>query len=176
MDKNTLRKIKRQQRLDFPFILKEVYNKEINKKALNYLSNKNNISIFISKDEEINTKELINKLIQTKYISVPKIQGNTLIMVPINNKTQYKTNLLNIEEPVSNEQTTPNIVIVPLLAFNNKGYRIGYGKGYYDCYLKNFKGEIIGLAYSWMLEDFEADTFDIPCHKIITEKEIITFT
>ena len=65
-------------------------------------------------------------------------------------------------------------MVVPLVAFNRKKYRVGYGKGFYDKYLKDFQGTTIGLAFSFQEvdEDFE-DEYDIPLDYIITEKEII---
>lgn len=62
------------------------------------------------------------------------------------------------------------VCIVPALAFDRRGMRIGYGKGYYDRFLSTFGGKRFGVVYSQMLFDkLPADKYDIPVDMIITE-------
>lgn len=64
--------------------------------------------------------------------------------------------------------------LVPGLAFSRKGYRLGYGKGYYDHFLKNAKGLKIGIGYSWQLvEDLPFTHNDIPLDYLILENEVV---
>ncbi len=68
-----------------------------------------------------------------------------------------------------------DIVIVPALVYNRRGYRIGYGKGYYDKFLRSCKNALkIGCAYSCQIsdKDFFSD-YDIAVDIIVTEKEVI---
>ncbi len=66
-------------------------------------------------------------------------------------------------------------MFVPGLAFNEKGYRIGYGKGYYDRWLKRFQAaKRIGLAYNFqVLKKLPKTKKDIKVGIIVTEKRII---
>ena len=86
------------------------------------------------------------------------------------------TTKMGLIESRNSTEIIPDVVVVPLLAFNNKGYRIGYGGGYYDRYLANKHVLKVGLAYSWMLEEFKEDDFDVRMDIIVTENENHTFT
>ena len=66
-----------------------------------------------------------------------------------------------------------DIFIVPGIAFDSKGSRIGYGQGYYDKLLSTTKKPKVGLAYSFqMVESIFTDTTDIAMDKVITEEEV----
>jgi hypothetical protein len=69
-----------------------------------------------------------------------------------------------------------DLVIVPVLGFDRRGFRLGYGGGYYDRFLaKNNCKQVIGLAYSFSeLDTFPNEPHDQKLDKIITEKEIIS--
>ena len=71
-------------------------------------------------------------------------------------------------------QMKPEVVIVPLLAFDNRGHRLGYGGGYYDRTLDSFSGaEIVtvGVGYEMQfVERLPADRNDVALHWIVTEK------
>ena len=64
-------------------------------------------------------------------------------------------------------------MIIPMLGFNLDKYRIGYGKGYYDHYLKSHDCLKIGLAFDDQQIDFKTETHDISLDYIITENRII---
>lgn len=67
------------------------------------------------------------------------------------------------------------VCFVPALAFDRKGYRIGYGKGYYDRYLGGFNGARMGVAYSASItETLPRGRFDTAVDFIVTEKGVIT--
>ena len=85
---------------------------------------------------------------------------------------------MSIPEPPSDLPTfEPKghcVCIVPGLAFDKNGYRIGYGKGYYDRFLKDFNGTKIGLCRCDFLKDaLPVNEFDHKVDMIITEKGII---
>ncbi len=68
-------------------------------------------------------------------------------------------------------------VLVPGLAFDKRGYRAGYGGGFYDRYLKRIEGTYIGICYDFQyMEDeyIRADTYDVRCDYIVTEKRYYT--
>ena len=70
-----------------------------------------------------------------------------------------------------------DVILVPLLAFDRKGNRLGYGKGYYDRYLQQFMGLKIGIAYAFQEVDFiETHQFDQSLDWIVTEQEVICIT
>lgn len=85
---------------------------------------------------------------------------------------------LGILEPPKDKLILPDEIdlnLVPGCCFNAAGHRIGYGGGYYDRYLKTFKGITCGLFYDCLETEFTAEETDIPLHYIITEKRCLTF-
>ena len=66
------------------------------------------------------------------------------------------------------------VCIVPALAYDAGGARLGYGKGYYDRFLSDFNGISTGVAYSdFVVKKLPCDKFDVPLDVIITQKEVI---
>ena len=90
-------------------------------------------------------------------------------------KDPFEINSYGIPEPISNKVIYPDIILVPLVAFDKYLNRIGYGGGFYDRYLKKIKKRkkilTIGLAYSFQrVKKIEAEQNDIKLDFIITEK------
>ncbi len=66
------------------------------------------------------------------------------------------------------------LCIVPGLVFDRRGFRIGYGGGFYDRFLKDFKGITVGLVRAdFLIDSVPREEFDLTCDIIITEKEVI---
>lgn len=109
----------------------------------------------------------------------PKIDGDVLKYY-IPTKDQWIKNAHNIEEPNPKsserlELTSLSGVLMPAIAFDSKGYRLGWGKAFYDKTLKGFKGIKIGVAYSVqiMSEQLPKDHHDVPVDIIVTEADVI---
>jgi 5-formyltetrahydrofolate cyclo-ligase len=105
----------------------------------------------------------VNVHLMTDYLQfrLPELQiaypvanfaDNTMKIVLTNNETDFKKNQFGIAEPVTGEILRPadiDMVFVPLLVFDQKGYRIGYGKGFYDRFLSQCRREIIKIGFSY---------------------------
>ncbi|MBR2381277.1 MAG: 5-formyltetrahydrofolate cyclo-ligase [Clostridia bacterium] len=77
------------------------------------------------------------------------------------------------EEPIVTERT---LALIPALAFSKKGHRLGYGRGFYDRFLADFKGISAGLSYSELVFDkIPHEDHDIPLKMLITESEVLYF-
>ena len=77
----------------------------------------------------------------------------------------------------SPDKTDKAICIVPALAFDKSGKRLGYGGGYYDRFLSDFQGIAIGLAYdSFLVDKIPTDEYDATMNIIITEKGEVFFS
>ena len=84
-----------------------------------------------------------------------------------------KFNLFQFHGEIEIEKDQLYLMIVPLVGYNQNNYRLGYGGGYYDRYLKNYNGYTIGLAYTFQyLKDYQPEFFDIPLNQIITDEKI----
>lgn len=69
--------------------------------------------------------------------------------------------------------TPPAACVVPALVYDKRGYRLGYGKGYYDRYLGSFTGSKVGLVYSsFIVDEVPRGRFDLSVDFIVTERGI----
>jgi len=64
------------------------------------------------------------------------------------------------------------LCLVPGLAFDENGYRLGYGGGYYDRFLANFQGNTLGICYAMMIQPIPTNPHDLPVDVVITEGEL----
>jgi 5-formyltetrahydrofolate cyclo-ligase len=132
------------------------------------------IAIYISTPSEIDTRLLLPKLLnQNKVVFAPAIQNSKLQLRQL---TSLKTCLPGqkgiLEPPTVNPQISPqniDVFIVPGLAFDAKGNRLGYGKGYYDRLLEKTPGFKIGIAFTDQLCFFlPKDSWDVRMHQVIS--------
>ena len=89
-------------------------------------------------------------------------------------KDPLKINRYGIPEPISNKRIFPNILLVPLVAFDKNFNRIGYGGGFYDRYIKKQKKNkniiTIGLAYSFQkVKEIPINKYDMKLDFVITD-------
>ncbi|MEP5913271.1 MAG: 5-formyltetrahydrofolate cyclo-ligase, partial [Flavobacteriaceae bacterium] len=117
-----------------------------------------------------------------KNIVIPKVHGeNTMENYLLTDNTTFKKNKWHIPEPADGIKIPENqieVVFIPLLAFDEKGHRVGYGKGYYDTFLNKCGTEAIKIGLSL----FEADANIVDIHEkdvkldyCITPKKVYTF-
>jgi 5-formyltetrahydrofolate cyclo-ligase len=139
------------------------------------------VSIFapIDRFSEINTYPL---LIENKSTFVlPVMKGNDLVHVKFEGLEQLKVTDWGIPEPAYGEELKPceiDVVIVPMLVFDVKGYRVGYGKGFYDQFLVQCKKDtkFIGLSIFEPIDKIDdLHAGDIPLHQVITPKLVYKF-
>ena len=117
-----------------------------------------------------------------KKIAFPicNTQSNTLTFRVINSIDELIPSHFGILEPLlSNESpilTERTLAIVPAIAYSKEGHRLGYGKGYYDRFLRDFEVTSIGFSYSALvLDSLPLEAHDIPLKMIITESEVLYF-
>lgn len=120
-----------------------------------------------------------------KKIAFPLCQteSNTMTYHYITDLSQLKPGSFGISEPspelemydVRSSENVSSICFVPALAYDKAGYRIGYGKGYYDRFLAEFKGSRIGVVYSdFILPSVPRGKFDLNVNVLVTEKGVKT--
>ncbi len=141
------------------------------------------IFLSISEKKEVNTEYLMHILQgKDKSIVVSKADFKTGEMKHflLQENTILKTSEYGIPEPISGIEISPEtleVVFVPLLAFDLKGHRIGYGKGFYDRFLKkcNPTAVFIGLSFFDAEPEILFERTDIPLNFCITPKKIMDF-
>tara|TARA_B100001057_G_C22643135_1_gene869059 strand:- start:354 stop:893 length:540 start_codon:yes stop_codon:yes gene_type:complete len=129
-------------------------------------------------NHELDPMKILEKFEKKNFlISLPKIKKNfQMDFFEWSSKDPLKVNRYGIPEPVSDKILYPDVLLVPLVAFDKDLNRVGYGGGFYDRYFKkiqNYKNIIkIGLAYSFQkVKTISANKNDIKLNYIVTEKK-----
>lgn len=139
----------------------------------------------IKKSNEIDTKIIFQTIwreFPTVETLVPRVdfRTNRIETVRFTSKTKLVKNVWEIDEPDGGETIDSkkiDAVLVPLLCFDRRGFRVGYGKGFYDRFLKNCRADClkIGLSYfAPVAEIADAQDFDVKLDFCITPKRIFT--
>ena len=124
-------------------------------------------------------KFLENDFMKNRNVLIPVIERqNKMNFFSWKKNQALFVNRLGILEPEKTKIRIPNLMLVPLLAFDKQKYRLGYGKGFYDRYLnkylKKFKNIItVGVAFSFQkYHKLPRDKNDVKLKYILTEKGI----
>ena len=138
----------------------------------------------ITEQKEVNTEFILHVLSgKDKEIIVSKADfaSRKMIHILLTDNTKIKKNEYNIPEPVDGIEVPSNkidVVFVPLLAFDKKGHRVGYGKGFYDTFLSECKPNIIKIGLSFFdPEELITDVFegDVKLDYCVTPDSIYSF-
>lgn len=158
---------------------KVIYDKLFNERVWHEA---NTIGITISINREVETSPIIERAWEMgKRVAIPKSipHSHELVFYEIHSFSQTEEGYTGIMEP-DPQQTFQlhhdeiDLLFVPGLVFAKDGFRIGYGGGYYDRYLQQFRHETISLAFECQLVDrIPRHPFDIPVNRIITESNVI---
>lgn len=134
------------------------------------------ILMYHSLPDELETRRFLNKWKSHKKFFLPRVNGVNLELLPYE-ESRLEIGSFHIEEP-SGKDTHPieeiEVVIVPGVAFDRKGKRLGRGKGFYDRLLQSAKVTKIGVGYDFQLvNELPSEEHDVPMDMIITEKTTI---
>lgn len=133
------------------------------------------VAVIKAVDFEFDTDKVMQRgVAEGKKVVVPKsLPERKLAFYEVDERTSYRVTKFGVEEPVSNlfvTQEEIDLIIVPGLIFSAKGYRIGFGGGFYDRYLATYEGMTCSLVFSEQLNDgWSEDAFDIPVSHIYTD-------
>lgn len=177
MDKSLIRKTMKQKRL---FLDKETFfhNSHIilDKIVHHPMYRKSSvIGVYVSMNNEVDTLNLIECMINDgKYVVTPKVSGAEMDFYHIQSLEDLKEGYFHVLEPTTNQKVEPNqieLMIVPMLAYDQNMHRVGYGKGYYDRYFsRGYQGYKLGLAFKDQeVECIETNEFDYALDEIINE-------
>jgi len=168
-----IRKKKNNKNIKFSFL--KIFN-EIKRN----ISKKKIVGGYYPVNFEIDILEFLEKLeIKGLQLSLPVVKkNNEMDFYSWSTKNLLKLNKYGIPEPEQIKKVFPDIIFVPLVAFDNRLYRIGYGGGYYDRYidkLSNKKNLLkIGIAHSCQkINRVPVNKYDKKLDIIITEKYVL---
>lgn len=186
-NKTELRKFMLNQRKLVDDVKKQKWDNQIFNKVINseYYKKANTIFIFVSFKNEVDTHRLIEyALSDNKKICVPKVKlkEREMELYKINSFNDLEVGYYNILEPIKGSPKINvediDLILMPGLAFDKEGGRIGYGGGYYDKFLrksKKNKTKKIAIAYAFqVLDKVPMNENDIKIDGIITNNNIFT--
>ena len=146
-----------------------IFNKVIN---LQEYKQSDLILIYVSLKDEVDTIKLIKYSLKiSKKVAVPKCECDDIVFYYINSLEDLEEGKFGILEPKINkvvEDFDNSICIIPGVAFDKQNNRIGYGRGFYDRFLENYRGIKIGLTYKECICDkIDVNENDIKMDKVI---------
>ena len=147
-----------------------IYNKIISNKQV---IDSEQVLIYVSTKEEIDTRRLINYFLMNKRVAVPRVERDIINFYYIKSMNDLSEGTYNILEPRGNDMVVDfnkTVSITPLICYSLSGYRIGYGKGYYDRFYQKNNMYKIGLGYKeCLVENINNLEYDIKMDEIITD-------
>lgn len=183
--KQRMRKEIKEWRRSLDIETKAAYDRKILEKllALREYETCEAVLTYVSLPIEVGTMELIaQSLAKGKRVAVPRCVENTRKMefYLIDSFEQLEPGAFGVLEPIKEkcrlfEDWNNSICIVPALAYDKRGFRLGYGAGYYDRFLSGYPGMKIGIVYAENLKRrLHSGRFDVPVDLIVTEKRLWT--
>ena len=187
MNKKHLREKYKLIRRSIPQNDKDILDSGVYKNVMNsnFVHESNKICIFISFGSELDTHKIIKSLIELKkevYVPITNPKTKCLDISRIYSFDDLEIGFYNILTPKKSkihliDKNKLDIVFTPGLIFDKRGYRIGFGGGYYDRFFSNLNPSIakVGLVYSQFVtdRDLPIDEYDEKINFLITEKNIL---
>lgn len=132
-----------------------------------------NIMIYHSLSDEFPTHHTITRMARDKNIFLPRVCGEDLEILPYDAQHPLETGAYGIQEPTGDTAAvTPeqiDLIIVPGVAFDTQGNRLGRGKGYYDRILSHTTATLVGVCYDFQLLDLlPTEIHDVKMQYIVT--------
>lgn len=175
-DKNLIRAQMRESRKNFGGAGREAADLALLNAFFSAFGGYGSYFIYNSFSSEARTDLIIERLIQKgKAVFLPRVEGNAMVSVPYGGG--FKKGAFGIFEPLGEPSSdVAEVTVAPLLAVNPRGFRIGYGGGFYDRYLNGKNTLKVGMGYAFQLRGFTEEQFDVPLDAFISEKGVIGFS
>ena len=180
VSKEDIRKEILKKRKSLPAHVREDYDRAIlsKLKTLEELKEARTILLYCATNGEPDVTALFEDLKSIgKRVAFPKVEGSEIVPVAVEGLSCLSPGTFNIPEPTEGEIIEPmdlDLVVCPGIAFDREGYRVGFGKGYYDRLLERVSAVAVGVAYSFQVLEFvPRDSWDKPMNLVVTEKELI---
>lgn len=135
-----------------------------------------NILMYHSLPDELQTIKFLQKWHDRKRFFLPRVNGVNLDILPYE-ETRLELGSFHIEEPTGDDVVDVDdieLMVIPAVAFDRKGNRLGRGKGFYDRLLSTSKATKIGVGYEFQLfDDLPSEPHDVAMDMVITQKTLI---
>jgi 5-formyltetrahydrofolate cyclo-ligase len=189
-DTATIRQLKRRQRRELPARVQQQHSQALCQNIIKqkYYRNSQHIACYLANDGEIDPEQLIEHAHfagKKVYLPILSPLKNSLYFAPYQPGDKLKLNRFNIPEPICQpsdwrKASQLDLLLLPLVAFDTQGNRVGMGAGFYDrslAYLQHRrlwrKPVLAGLAHEIQkVEQLQNQSWDIPLNYIVTEETI----
>lgn len=133
------------------------------------------IASYLSFPHEFQTQGLIEQALKDgKKVLIPKTYPKRRMDFVVYDPQQLVKTSFGLLEPQGDLEVVDasqiDLIHVPGLAFTTRGYRIGYGGGYYDRYLEHFSGHTLSTIYPCQIQDFSPENHDIPVQEVLIDE------
>ncbi len=185
---NSIRQQKREQRRQLSASQQAQHAEQLTERLLNHNAfvSSQHIAVYLANDGEIDPVHIIKQaweLEKQVYLPVLSAHENSLLFAPYEKDSPMCRNQFGIDEPNSSPEhwlkaEHMDLILLPLVAFDEKGNRMGMGGGFYDRSLTNIREQkksiqLIGLAHEVQkTRQLEAESWDIPLDAIATEDKL----
>ena len=175
--KSELRKQVLQEMKAIPREQKQAMDQALTERFLKhpFYQEANTIATYLSFPHEFQTQGLIEQALKDgKKVLIPKTYPKGRMDFVVYDLQQLVKTSFGLLEPQGNLEVVAasqiDLIHVPGLAFTMEGYRIGYGGGYYDRYLKHFPGHTLSTVYPCQIRDFIPEDHDIPVQEVLIDE------
>ena len=177
MDKKALRRAIGEKKRAMTNAQIEEASLRLTEKFLNteFYRNCKSVYAYLSYNQEVRTDNLIRRALQDgKRVAVPKVYGSEMRFIWLDDPDLVAPGAYNIPEPIADGPVADDkksLVLMPGLAFDSNGHRLGYGGGFYDRFLAEEKEhKLVALCYGFQLLDhLETEAHDIPVDLVIAD-------
>ena len=133
---------------------------------------------YLSYNQEVRTMPMLEQAQKDgKRVAVPKVIGDTMIFIWLDDLSRIELGYCNIPEPIDNGPEAVDetaLVMMPGLAFDPTGRRCGYGGGFYDRYLESHPNHpTLAMCYGFqMFDHLDTDPHDIPVNYVLSQEVV----
>ncbi len=139
------------------------------------------LALYYSIHNEVDTRELIELSLGTgKKVLLPAVYKGSLLFRELKDTSHLHKGKFGIPEPPADNTAfapdSADLIVLPGVAFDEKGNRVGYGKGYYDRSLHHLEGQgrLVGICFDFQLiEKIAGEPHDVKVDMVITEKRVV---
>lgn len=178
MDKQVARTHLLEKRRQINFKKRNAKSQKIMENVIKVLDGHLHIGIYLSLKDEVNTTDYLNYFLSNfESVSSSIVEDDSLVFYKINTLRELKPGYMDILEPTTEERIDKDqmdAIIVPMVGFDKHFNRIGYGKSFYDRYLSDYNGKIIGIAFDDQeYPHIPHNEDDVPVDIVVTETRIL---
>lgn len=136
------------------------------------------VLVYHSLPDELSTHAFLRKWGSKKRFFLPRVNGVNLDILPYD-ESRLELGSFHIEEPTGNDTVSPeeiDLIVVPAVAYDRRGNRLGRGKGFYDRLLAEARAIKVGVGYEFQLiDEIPAEPHDVPMDYVITQSLTLKF-